>query len=171
MSWFFKHPDHAPSQQHRTLASAAECHVSRDQLVSFSEYICFGNFSPFVHLNTKGSTGFLCQFPHKAEKAPEAVFYLFILFFKETPLSAIGIRDIRIWETGSRPCLRFWESHGGERYRRAPPACPLTSLLLTNFSIALTRSAAVGTSVGACRAASKEDCKTRTAKEKRVSKR
>lgn len=54
---------------------------------------------------------------------------------------------------------------------RLPPACPLTSLLLTNFSIALTRSAAVGTSVGACRAASKEDCKTRTAKEKRVSKR
>lgn len=50
-----------------------------------------------------------------------------------------------------------------------PPACPLTSLLLTNFSIALTRSAAVGTSVGACRAASKEDCKTRTAKEEQVS--
>lgn len=52
-----------------------------------------------------------------------------------------------------------------------PPACPLTSLFLTNFSIALTRSAAVGTSGGACRAASKDDCKTRTAKEKRISER
>lgn len=53
------------------------------------------------------------------------------------------------------------EQRGGETHTELPPGPPLTSLFLTNFSIALTRSAAVGTSVEACRAASKEeDCKT-----------
>lgn len=68
----------------------------------------------------------------------------------------------RTWQTEVRP---------GEpqevRPAGLPPGPPLTSLLLTNCSIALTRSAAVGTSVEACRAASKEeDCKTLSSKGK-----
>lgn len=59
------------------------------------------------------------------------------------------------------------ETHGGKIKADVPPGPPLTSLLLTNCSIALTRSAAVGTSAEACRAASKEeDCKTLSSKGK-----
>lgn len=69
----------------------------------------------------------------------------------------------RPWQTDARP----WEPHGGKTHTKLPPGPPLTSLLLTNCSIALTRSAAEGTSVEACRAASKEeDCKTLSSKGK-----
>lgn len=69
----------------------------------------------------------------------------------------------RPWQIDARP----WEPHGGETHTELPPGPPLTSLLLTNCSIALTRSAAEGTSVEACRAASKEeDCKTLSSKGK-----
>lgn len=73
----------------------------------------------------------------------------------------------RTWQKEARP----WEPHGGDTQVELPPGPPLTSLLLTNCSIALTRSAAVGTSEEACRAASKEeDCKTLSSKEKQISK-
>lgn len=50
------------------------------------------------------------------------------------------------------------------------PSCTLTILVLTNFSIALTSSAALGTSVEPWRAASsEEDCKARFKEEGHVS--
>ena len=55
-------------------------------------------------------------------------------------------------------------------FRLNGPSCTLTILVLTNFSIALTSSAALGTSAEPWRAASsEEDCKARFKEEGRVS--
>lgn len=100
--------------------------------------------------------------PQKAEKAPGA-------FFRSHHYTKFtgGMNEIRTWLTDLRPYLRPWTPYEVRRGTEQPPGCPLTSLLLTSFSMALTRSAAVGTSVEACRAASREeDCKTLDSKEK-----
>lgn len=130
----------------------------------FSEEYLFALETPcFIYFNHKGLVESLCLAHRKLKRL--------LGHFSEATITRNyatgGMSKIRAWLTDLRPCLRPWTPHEVRCDTELPPGCPLTSLLLTSFSMALTRSAAVGTSVEACRAASREeDCKTLDSKGK-----